>query len=190
VSNEIIFATSNSHKVFEAGTILAEFGIKVRQVRAKGEEIQSDDIATVASHSARAAARSVGSPLIVEDAGLFIDSLGGFPGPYSSYAFSKIGLRGVLRTLGDSPDRWAVFRSAVAYCEPEGESRLFEGAVRGWIVTAPSGSHGFGFDPIFAPEGLTQTLAEMETEEKCRVSHRGIAMRKFGAWFSLGTKRD
>ncbi len=189
MSNEIIFATSNAHKVTEAEIILAEFGVKVTAVRAKGQEIQSDDIAAVASHAARAAARSVGSPLIVEDAGLFVDSLGGFPGPYSSYACSKIGLEGMLRLLGESSQRWAIFRSAVAYCEPEGEPRLFEGAVRGWIVTVPSGAHGFGFNPIFAPEGLTQTLAELSIEEKCRVGHRGIAMRKFGAWFSLGSRK-
>ena len=190
MSNEIVFATSNSHKVLEAKTILKEFGIRVRQVQAKGEEIQSDDIAAVASTAARTAARNVGSPLIVEDAGLFVDSLGGFPGPYSSYVFSKLGLEGILRLLGDSPNRRAVFRSAVAYCEPESDPRLFEGEVRGWIVMAPSGIHGFGFDPIFVPEGLTQTLAEVDIEEKCRVGHRGIAMRKFGAWFSLGRKKD
>lgn len=189
MSNEILFATSNTHKVIEAGITLAEFDVRVVQVQAKGQEIQSDDVAEVASHSAREAARSVGSPLIVEDAGLFVESLGGFPGPYSSYAYSTIGLRGILNLLGDNPQRWATFRSAVAYCEPGDEPRLFEGSVRGWIVATPSGAGGFGFDPIFAPEGLTQTLAELSLEEKCRVGHRGRAMRRFGAWFSLKETR-
>ena len=184
-SSEVVFATSNSHKVAEVEMVLSEFGLKVRPADIKGIEVQSDDdISIVASYASQGAAESAGSPIVVEDAGLFVESLNGFPGPYSSYVYAKIGVEGVLRLLGGVPKRWAFFRSAVAYCEPGNLPRVFEGAVRGWIVTSPAGSDGFGFDPIFAPEGMAQTLAEISLEEKCKISHRAIAFRKFGTWFT------
>ena len=85
----------------------------------------------VAAYSAREAARRYGRALIVEDAGLFVEALGGFPGPFSSYAFKTIGIEGLLTLLGGRRSRKASFRSAVAYCEPGGEPRVFEGEVLG-----------------------------------------------------------
>ena len=188
-SSEVVFATSNKHKVAEVERILGEFGLKVRPADIKGTEVQSDDISVVASYASRGAAEIAGDPVIVEDAGLFVDSLGGFPGPYSSFVYRKIGVDGILRLMSAIPKRWAFFRSVVAYCEPGSEPRLFEGAVRGWIVTSPAGSEGFGFDPIFAPEGMAKTLAEIPLEEKCKISHRATAFRKFGVWFTQGKEK-
>jgi XTP/dITP diphosphohydrolase len=189
-SSEVLFATSNKHKVAEAEVVLAEFGLKVRPADIKGIEVQSDDISIVASYASRGAAESAGGPVIVEDAGLFVESLNGFPGPYSSYVYQKVGVDGILRLLGGIPERRAFFRSAVAYCEPGTVPSVFEGAVQGWIVTSPAGSDGFGFDPIFAPEGMDQTLAEISLKEKCRISHRAISFRKFGTWFTERNRKD
>jgi XTP/dITP diphosphohydrolase len=190
-NEELLFATSNKHKVAEVQQILSEFQLRVRPLDLKGTEIQSDDILAIAAYASRGASERARRPVFVEDAGLFIEALGGFPGPYSSYVFRKLGPEGVLHLLGDDvKNRWAFFRSALAYCEPGGEPAVFEGSIRGRIVAGPAGSEGFGFDPIFVPEGGAKTLAEMSLDEKCRISHRAISVRRFGAWFAKrGEKR-
>jgi XTP/dITP diphosphohydrolase len=180
----ILFATSNRGKLAEARTILAPFGISVKQFDGKGVEIQADTNLEVAAYSSRGAARAAGRAVLVEDAGLYVDSLAGFPGPYSAYAFKTIGASGIIALLKPGrTTRRARFVSALAYCEPLGEPSLFEGSVLGRITTAPRGSEGFGFDPIFVPEGSTRTFAEMAPAEKSAFSHRGAAMRKFAAWY-------
>jgi XTP/dITP diphosphohydrolase len=182
-NRSVFFATSNRGKVLEARIILRPFGVRVRPFSGKGVEIQADTV-EVASYSAREAARRYDQTLIVEDAGLFVEELDGFPGPFSSYAFKTIGIEGLLTLLGDRRSRKASFRSAVAYCEPRGEPRVFEGQVRGRIARSPTGENGFGFDPVFVPSGSERSMGELTLEEKCAISHRGEAMRKFAAWYS------
>lgn len=182
-SREVTFATSNEGKIMEARLILAPYGIAVTPLDGKGIEIQAETVAEVAAFSAREASKKYRSPLIVEDAGLFVDSLGGFPGPSSSYVFKTVGIRGLLMLMEGSRSRRATFRSAVAFCDPSGEPLVFEGMVRGRISAAPAGGNGFGFDPVFVPSGLRRTMGELSLEEKCALSHRGEAMRKFADWF-------
>lgn len=180
-----VFATSNRGKLEEARIVLREFGIGVEQFEGgKGLEIQAETNAEVAAYASRGAARAAGGPVIVEDAGLFVDSLRGFPGVYSAYAFKTIGVAGVLTLLGNNGLRGATFVSSLAYCAPEGEPVLFEGKVRGRVSARAAGSMGFGFDPIFVPEGgVARTFGELTTEEKCRVSHRGESLRRFARWY-------
>jgi len=182
-SKSVYFATGNRGKVLEARIILKPFGVKVRPFSGKGAEIQAETD-QVASFSARDAARKYGRKLIVEDAGLYVEELDGFPGPFSSYAFKTIGIDGLLTLLGASKSRKAHFKSAVAYCEPGGEPHVFEGKVYGRISRVPAGENGFGFDPVFVPAGSTRSMGELTLEEKCGLSHRGEAMRKFAAWFT------
>lgn len=179
----VAFATGNRGKMLEARLILSPFGIRTVPFNGKGVEIQADEVSEIARYAAREASRKYQKRVIVEDAGLFVDALGGFPGPFSSYVFKTIGIRGLLSLMEKERSRRASFRSAVSYCEPAGEPVLFEGAVGGTILTAPEGKNGFGFDPIFVPDGSRMSLGEMTLKEKCSVSHRGEAMRKFGAWF-------
>ncbi len=183
----ILFATSNRGKLQEARSILAPLGISVEQFDGKGTEIQADTNGEVAAHASRGAATSAKRPVLVEDAGLFVDSMKGFPGPYSAYAFKTIGIAGILALAGSPPnsgsERGAAFVSAVAYCEPQGKPVLFEGSVRGTITTRPRGKKGFGFDPIFVPEGGAKTFGELTLDEKCAVSHRSVALRKFAKWY-------
>jgi XTP/dITP diphosphohydrolase len=183
-SRSVYFATGNAGKVLEAKIILGPYGIRVRAFKGKGEEIQADTSAEVASYSAKQASRRYQRSLIVEDAGLFVDSLGGFPGPFSSYVFSTIGIDGLLRLLEGARSRKASFKSAVAYCEPDGEPVVFAGQVQGRISGSPVGRNGFGFDPVFLPSGSSKSMGELTVEEKCAVSHRGEAMRKFAAWYA------
>ena len=178
--------TTNRNKFLEAKNILAEFHINLIQVEQNRVEIQADNPEEVARFSAEAAARQLGGSLIVEDAGLFIQHLRGFPGPYSSYILSKIGLDGVLKLMEGVQDRKAYFKSAVAFCEAAGSPvMVFTGVVEGTISWERRGEGGFGYDPLFIPsEGDGRTFAEMSSLEKASLSHRGKALREFGKWFT------
>ncbi|MCS7386427.1 MAG: XTP/dITP diphosphatase [archaeon GB-1867-005] len=182
---EIAFITRNKHKFEEAKYVLSLMGVRLIQVPMKRIEIQSDDLCEIALFGVKDAAEKLNRPVIVEDAGLFIESLGGFPGPYSSYVFKTIGLSGILKLMRGVSDRRAWFESAVAYCDSSGECRVFKGVAFGEIALEPRGSGGFGFDPIFIPdEGDGLTFAEMEFEHKCRISHRAKAFKAFGMWLA------
>lgn len=145
-------------------------------------EIQSDRIEEVAAFSSVMGYFSLGRPVVVEDAGLFVSSLGGFPGAYSSYIFKTIGLEGLLKLMKGNANREAQFRSVVAFCDGRGV-RTFTGTVGGTIALTPKGSGGFGFDPVFIPEGSRLTYAQMTLEEKCSTSHRSQAFRSFAKWY-------
>jgi len=186
IDRTISFATSNSHKFREVELSLLRLGVRVRRLRGKGLEIQSDDIVEVARFASADAAKKYERPLIVEDTGLFIDALGGFPGPYASFVFRSIGSEAILRLLrggGGEEERRATFRSAVAYCEPGGVPRVFSGSILGAIAKKAAGRGGFGFDPIFIPAGQGLTLAQLSIDEKCRISHRAESVTKFGEWY-------
>ncbi len=176
-------ATGNLHKYREARQVLSELGVDLRHLKVDRVEIQADDLADIAAYSAEQVAAE-GRPIVVEDAGLFIDHYGGFPGPYSSYALSTIGLGGVLKLMEGVKDRGASFQSVVAF-RHGGEARCFRGVVRGRIAHGIRGTGGFGYDPIFIPdEGDGRTFGEMTAEEKNALSHRARAFRSFGEWFA------
>jgi len=182
-SNELCFATSNMHKYRECRYVLAEFGVTLHRLGAKGRELQSDDIAEIATFAAAEAFRVYRRPLIVEDTGLFLDGLGGFPGPYAAYVLRTLGKDGLLSLLSGGQSRNAAFRSAVAYCSSTRQRpRVFEGSLLGEISTASAGKQGFGFDSIFVPHGSRITLAQMTLAEKSAISHRASALRAFGRW--------
>jgi XTP/dITP diphosphohydrolase len=182
-SSRVLFATSNRGKLEEARAILAPFGIMVEQFDGKGIEIQADTTAEIAAYSSRGAAAAARRAVLVEDAGLYVDSLGGFPGPYSAYAFKTIGVAGVVALLPPYAKREARFVSSLAYCRPLGEPTQFEGTAVGSITAKPMGKRGFGFDPIFLPRGGSKTFGELTVEEKCEVSHRAASMKKFAKWY-------
>ena len=110
-----------------------------------------------------------------------MNALQGFPGPYAAYVLRTLGNEGLLRLLEGVDDRSASFVTAVAYADADG-IRLFEGRLDGEVTTAPRGSEGFGYDPIFAVGD--RTLAELPLAEKNRFSHRARALAAFRDWFS------
>ena len=171
------FATSNPHKVGEANQVGKEHGIEFVQLREEYPEIRHDDVRKVAEAGAEHVFDRIKEPVIVEDTGLFIDSLKGFPGAYSAFVFKRIGNEGIIRLLGDSGDRSAEFTSAIGYCDSEGV-KVFDGAVKGKIGTQITGTAGFGYDSIFIPEGEEHTFGE-DPELKARVSHRKKAFEGF-----------
>lgn len=179
-SSDVLFATSNASKYREASAILAGLGIRAGRLRASLAEVQSDSLCVIASAKARDAFARCGRPVLAEDDGLFIDSLGGFPGPYSSYAYGTIGNRGILDLLRGG--RSARFVSAVAYCDGR-DSRTFRGSVAGSIARSPRG-RGWGYDPIFVPRGSRATFAE--AADKNSASHRAAALARFARWYLRG----
>ncbi|RLG77468.1 MAG: non-canonical purine NTP pyrophosphatase, RdgB/HAM1 family [Thermoprotei archaeon] len=177
----IPFVTKNEHKVAEANIVLKKYGVEVYPVNLKKIEVQSESLEKIAALAAKIAYRKLRMPVVVEDAGLFIDALSGFPGPYSSYVYKTIGIKGVLKLMEGISDRSAKFRAVVALAY-SGGVKLFKGVVKGIISLEAKGTKGFGFDPIFIPEGHAKTFAELGTEEKCSVSHRGKAFEQLGKW--------
>ncbi len=180
----IAIATSNKHKVEEANEVLKRFGIEVYPVNVKKVEVQSENLEEIAVEAARYAYREFGKPIIVEDSGLFIRALNGFPGPYSSYVYKTIGLWGVLKLLEGCDDRSAYFKAVVALALDERNIQVFTGVVEGFIAYEARGSQGFGFDPIFVPLGYDKTFAELGKEVKCRISHRAKAFEELAKWVS------
>jgi len=180
----LTFVTSNLHKFREVSELAARRGLEVVHYNWRYPEIQADELEEIARLSAMEVSDKLGKPCFVEDAGLFVDSLRGFPGPYSNYVFRTIGNPGILKLMHGEKNRRAEFRSAVGYCEPGGEPMIFVGRVEGWIAEEARGTGGFGFDPIFvALEGDGRTFAEMKTEEKNLFSHRARAVDSFLNWF-------
>lgn len=183
----VFFATGNVHKFNEARSILTGLDIAVGMLRVKDTEIQSDSLVEIAQASALDAFKRCSLPIIVEDAGLFIDALNGFPGPYAAYAYKTIGNKGLLKLMESMENRKAVFHSAIAYCDSDAEAPLvFEGEAAGKMTNEErvgNGKSGFGFDPIFQPSGSAKTFAEMTLEEKNGFSHRAKAVRKFAEWY-------
>lgn len=180
---KIIFATGNRHKLREVQAILHDWPIIVEQRDLKGREIQSEDLTDIATASVVWAVKKSGGPTFVEDAGLFVDALQGFPGAFTSYAYNTLGHGGLLKLLDGVTDRRAVFKSAVAYCAPRQQPICFTGEVHGAIALNPRGVHGFGFDPVFEPDaGGGKTFGELGDDAKNRYSHRALAVRHFAAW--------
>jgi len=176
-SYNVLFASSNIHKYEEAKKILSEFGINLEFFQTDLMEIQDDSLRKIAVQKAQDAYNQIEKPLIVEDDGLFIDSLSGFPGPFSSYVFKTIGNNGILKMIGDNRDAQfvsiIVFRDAHSYTS-------FESKVAG-IISKNIQGEGWGYDPIFVPENQTKTYAELA--EKNNLSHRYESLKKFANWF-------
>jgi XTP/dITP diphosphohydrolase len=167
------FVTSNSAKLSEVEAYLAAAGISVRAVLRRLPEPQADDLEPVVQAKLEAT-RDLRGTVLVEDSGIFVEALQGFPGPYSSYVYRTLGLEGLLLLLRDRP-RNARFRTVVGL-RREGRAILLTGEVEGNIALRPRGSNGFAFDPVFEPEGGSRTFAEMSLEEKNAHSHRARAL--------------
>lgn len=186
----VYFATGNKGKFIEAANVAARFGITLKHVRIDKLEIQSNNLAEIASFAAMDAARSKRRPVVSEDAGFFVKALAGFPGPYSSYVFKTLGTAGVLNLMAKREDRGAFFQASVAFCTPTSRPKCFTGFVQGRVSRRPRGTHGFGFDPIFIPKrGDGRTFAQMTIDEKNALSHRALAFARFSKWFVVKRRR-
>jgi len=167
------FATSNPNKFKEASEVANRFGLELVWERGfRKVEVQADAPEIIVAEALK---MNCVEGVLVEDDALYIDALGGFPGPYSEYVYRTIGLRGVLKLLEGVQDRRARFVSAMGVCIG-GRPIIVRGVVEGWISEEPRGSGGFGYDPIFVPVGYSETFAEMGFARKSEISHRARAI--------------
>ena len=183
---QVVLATRNAGKVAELQRILAPYGVELVAL--------PDDVEpgpeTGATFEANALAKAVdacaatGLPAVADDSGLVVDALNGMPGVLSArwagaHGDDAANLALVLGQIGDVPDerRGAGFLCAAAYALPDGRTGVVEGVLRGRLVREPRGTGGFGYDPVFVPDGHDRTTAEMAPAEKDAISHRGQAFR-------------
>jgi XTP/dITP diphosphohydrolase len=184
------FVTSNIHKFQEARLVLSEYKIATAKLKVGAVEIQDDSLENIAEASVLDAVKNCGLPIFVEDAGLFIEALKGFPGPYSKYVYNTVGVKGILKLMKNIENRSAHFQSVIAFSSPGEQPICFRGKVEGKISLQERGTSGFGYDPIFMPtDGDGRTFAEMTSNEKNGYSHRAEALRKFAEWYSSVNKR-
>lgn len=171
----IAFVTTNEGKFREVSGKLLEAGIKLVREDRTYPEIQTDRPEKVVRFAATVLDDQIPGEYLIDDSGLFIDHFGGFPGVYSSYVFKRLGCAGVLKLMEGVRDRGAMFET-VFLLRRGGDHEVFHGQCRGTIPDAGRGKGGFGFDPIFVPEGHAKTFAEMTVTEKNAISHRARAV--------------
>jgi XTP/dITP diphosphohydrolase len=182
----VLLATRNQKKLAELDRILAAAGVSGLRVLGLADVPDFPEApetgATFEENAvakARDAVAATGMPAVADDSGLAVDALGGMPGVLSARWSGKHGEDQVLGQLADVPDerRGAAFVCAAALVTPAGAELVVRGSWAGRLTREPRGANGFGYDPIFVPEGHTVTSAELDPERKDELSHRGIALR-------------
>ena len=186
---KIVLATKNSGKAIEFRRILEEFGSRDIEVLTLDSFPEIGDVEETGSTfeenallKARTISKQTGLPALADDSGICVDALDGAPGLYSA-RYSGFGdaannekLLEALKDV-DEENRGAYFICVAAYVRPDGFEKVAEGRFHGRILHAPVGDGGFGYDPLFQPEGLDRSSAELSAQEKDAISHRGKAMR-------------
>ena len=197
--SRLVIATHNAGKLKEISALLAPYGMECVSAGALGlpePEETGTSFVENALLKARAAAEAAQLPALADDSGLSVAALGGRPGVYTAdwaerqwfegdpgrdwfMAMGKV--EGLLCQLGPDVDRACWFTSVLAIAWPDGESAVYEGRAQGTFSWPPRGTMGFGYDPVFVPEGMDMTYAQLPPEEKHRISHRAKAFEKLVA---------
>jgi XTP/dITP diphosphohydrolase len=195
----LVIASHNAGKVREIRALLAPFGIEPISAGELGLPEPDETGTSFAENAllkAHASAQGSGLPALADDSGLCVAALGGAPGVYTAdwaetqvfeggpgrdwyMAMGKV--EGKLAELGPDTDRGAYFICTLALAWPDGHQEVFEGRVQGSLTWPPRGLLGFGYDPVFVPEGRSETFAELDPQEKHAMSHRADAFRKLVA---------
>jgi XTP/dITP diphosphohydrolase len=187
---KLVLASRNVKKAVEMQRILAEAGLDI-EVRSVADFDGVPEVAETGATfeanallKARAVCAATGLPAVADDSGICVDELNGMPGILSARWAGRHGdddanLQLLLDQLADTPDErlGAQFRCVIALVTPDGSEHVVEGEMRGRLVRERQGANGFGYDPIFVPDGFTQTSAELSAAEKDAISHRGKALR-------------
>ncbi|MBU2612149.1 MAG: RdgB/HAM1 family non-canonical purine NTP pyrophosphatase [Nanoarchaeota archaeon] len=171
---ELYFVTGNKEKCKEVNKILKG---KIKFANLNLNEIQSGEIYEIVKHKAKEAYKILGEKVVVEDISLYLECLNRFPGPFVKFMIASIGSEGIYKMVKNYREKTAVVRCVVCHFDGK-EFKFFTGDVKGKIVS-PKGKNGWGFDPIFMPDGKKKTFSQMKKSEKNEISHRAIALRKF-----------
>ncbi|MGC8938055.1 MAG: XTP/dITP diphosphatase [Thermodesulfovibrio sp.] len=186
---QIVIASRNKKKTVELGRILKDFNIELLSINdfPELEEVVEDGLTFQenALKKARYVCQKTGLPALADDSGLVVDALGGAPGVRSARyagenATDEDNIKKLLKELEGIPleERTAQFVCCIALVFPNSKEYLFWGYVKGKITETPKGSYGFGYDPVFIPEGSSVTFAQMLPHEKDKISHRKEALDK------------
>lgn len=192
-SGSLVIATHNAGKLKEISALLAPYGMNCISAGSLGLPEPAETGTSFAENAlikARAAAEASQIVALADDSGLSVDALGGRPGVYTAdwaerqwfegdpgrdwyMAMGKV--EGLLAQQGPNVDRSAHFSCTLALAWPDGRYAIYEGRAKGALTWPPRGTLGFGYDPVFVPEGRTQTFAEIDPAEKHAISHRADA---------------
>ncbi len=189
VGDRLVIASHNPGKTREIAELLAPFRVDVASVSDLGlpEPVEdADDFVGNALIKARAAAEGSGLPALADDSGLAVHALGGAPGIHSARWAGPgkdfmAAMNRIEQALDGRSDRAAHFVCVLALCWPDGHAECFEGTVHGQLVWPPRGGRGFGYDPVFVPNGHAATFGEMDPADKHAMSHRAEAFRQLVA---------
>lgn len=198
-SSTLVIATHNAGKLKEISALLEPYGVKCISAGSLGLPEPAETGTTFVQNAlikARAAAEASGMAALADDSGLSVDALDGRPGVYTAdwaerqwfegnpgrdwyMAMGKV--EGMLQQLGPDTDRSAAFHCVLALAWPDGDHAVYEGKCAGSLTWPPRGTLGFGYDPVFMPQGCEQTFAEIDPSEKHAISHRADAFAKLVA---------
>ncbi len=194
-ADRLLVATHNPGKLAEIAELLAPFAVAVAGAGSLGLDAPEETGASFVENAvikAQAAAAASGRPALADDSGLGVDALDGRPGIHSARWAGPnkdfaVAMARVEKALDGQADRRAHFISALVLAWPDGHAECFEGRVDGRLVWPPRGNRGFGYDPMFVPDGHRQTFGEMPAQTKHGISHRAVAFRKLvAACFETG----
>ena len=172
---KLSIVTTNDGKFREFSSALVSPGVQLERMNISYPEVQSDRLEDVVSFGIDWLSSRMSCSFVIDDSGIFIDHLRGFPGVFSAYALKSLGLNGIMKLMADATSRGAHFKTVLGLYH-KGKITLFEGICKGSISTTIRGEGGFGYDPLFIPGGSSKTFAEMSVEEKNAMSHRGKAL--------------
>lgn len=185
--SKIIYLTTNPNKMEEAKKIFIDkYGLDLEIINPNFEilEIQAESCSKVAAFSAKYAADKIGQPVLKSDSGLYIECLGGLPGPYNAYFANQIGIEKFLKLLKYEQNRKAKIEHCFAYCEPNSEPIVFSGEGYGTISFYAKGKCGNWHDKFYIPEGETKTLSELrDIDYELESSYWGDAKDQFAKWY-------
>lgn len=194
IGDKLVIASHNAGKIREIGALMAPYGIEVVSVKELGfvePEETENTFAGNARIKAHAAAKAAGLPALSDDSGIMVDALDGAPGVFTAdwaetpkgrdFPMAMKKVWDLLEEKGAPEPRTAHFCCTLCVAWPDGTDQLFEGRVSGRLVWPMRGAQGFGFDPIFQPDGETETFGEMDPAKKHSMSHRADAFTKMKA---------
>lgn len=194
IGDRLVIASHNAGKIREIGALVAPYGIAVVSAKELGLDEPAETETTFAGNArikAHAAAKAAGLPALSDDSGIMVDALGGAPGVHTAdwaetpegrdYPMAMTKVWTLLEESRAPEPRVAHFYCTLCVAWPDGEDALFEGRVPGRLVWPMRGALGFGFDPVFLPDGETETFGEMDPARKHAISHRAAAFAKLKA---------
>lgn len=187
MKNKLIYLTTNPHKMEEANEFLSKkYGIDLEIMNPEFQvlEIQAKTCSEVAAFSAKYAVDKLGCPVLKSDSGLYIDALGGLPGPYNAYFDRQIGIELFLKMMKEVENRTARIEHCFAYCEPGKEAIVFSGGGYGQISYEPRGELGRWHDKFYIPDGENMTLSELRAVDRQKeTTFLGHALDDFAKWY-------